>query len=147
MVHKVLSRIDYADGDIGMRLDEIINRVQAEAGGDAVPDSLKRSMAAFLQGQPIAGLYERRPGRTVMKEQELADSRGRLFRADRVIVDPDVVTVIEYKTGWAGIDGEKHAAQMANYLGIMAEVYKDKRIEGIIAYVDAKEVRRMPGRI
>jgi len=146
MVHKILSLIDYADGDIGARLDEIIPGMRAEAGADAVPDSLKETIALFLQGHSIAGWYERRPGRVVMKEQELADSRGRLFRVDRVIVDPEEVTVIEYKTGSAGVDGEKHAAQMANYLDIVGEVYKGRRIEGIIAYVDAKVVRRVAGR-
>jgi hypothetical protein len=35
---------------------------------------------------------------------------------------------------------------MANYLGIMGEVYKGRRIEGIIAYVDAKVVRRVTDR-
>lgn len=44
------------------------------------------------------------------------------------------------------MNGEKHAAQMANYLSILGEVYKDRRIEGIIAYVDAKVVRRVTGR-
>ena len=146
LVHKILSLIDYADGDVGVRLDEIIRAMQAEAGADAVPDSLKSSIAAFLRGESIAGWYERRPGRVVMKEQELADNQGRLFRVDRVIVDPDAVTVIEYKTGRAGVDEERHAAQMANYLGIMGEVYKGRRIEGIIAYVDAKVVRPVTGR-
>jgi len=53
------------------------------------------------------------------------------------------VTLFEFKTGWPGAGGEKHAAQMANYLGIMREVYKDRRMEGLIAYVDAREVRRV----
>jgi ATP-dependent exoDNAse (exonuclease V) beta subunit len=65
---------------------------------------------------------------------------------DRVIVDAEEVTVIEYKTGSAGADAEKHAAQMANYLGILGEVYKDRRIEGIIAYVDARVVKHVTGR-
>lgn len=143
MVHKVLSLIDYADGDIASRLDETIHTIRAEAGTDAVPDSLKSSIAAFLQGESIAGFYERRPGRVVMQEQELSDSRGRLFRVDRVVVDLERVTVIEFKTGKEGVDGEKHAAQMANYLSIMGEVYKGRRIEGIIAYVDANVVRRV----
>jgi hypothetical protein len=143
LVHKVLSLITYADGDIAARLDEIARAMQAEAGSDPVPDSLKETIAAFLQGRSIAGWYERRPGRTVRMEQDLSDSQGRLFRVDRVVVDPEAVTVMEFKTGSPGADGEKHRAQMANYLGIMAEVYKDRRIEGIIAYVDAKELRRV----
>lgn len=81
-----------------------------------------------------------------MKEQELADSKGRLFRVDRVVNDEEAVTVIEFKTGRADVDQEKHAAQMANYLSIMGEVYKDRRVEGIIAYVDARVVRPVTGR-
>jgi ATP-dependent exoDNAse (exonuclease V) beta subunit len=146
LVHRILSLIDYADGDIGKRLDETIRAMEAETGAGAVPDNLKSSIAAFLQREPIAGWYERRPGRVVMKEQELADSRGRLFRVDRVIVDPDAVTVIEYKTGRAEADEERHAAQMGNYLSIMGDIYKDRRLEGMIAYVDARVVKSVTGR-
>ncbi len=146
LVHRVLSMIDYADGDIAAVLDEAVTVIRAESGADAVPDSLKSSIAAFLQGQSMAGWYERRPGRVVMKEQELADAQGRLFRVDRVIVDTDAVTVIEFKTGRADVDAEKHAAQMANYLGILGEVYEGRRIGGIIAYVDARVVRPVIGR-
>ncbi len=146
LVHKILSLIDYADGDIASRLDEIVSGIRAEAGADAVPEGLKETIAAFLLDDSVAGWYERRPGRVVMKEQELADSQGRLFRVDRVVLDPERVTVIEYKTGRAEVEEERHAAQMANYLGIMGEVCKGRRLEGIIAYVDARVVRRVTRR-
>jgi len=40
-----------------------------------------------------------REGRRVLNEQEFAMTDGSLTRMDRVIIDPGVVTVLDYKTG------------------------------------------------
>ena len=44
-------------------------------------------------------LFEPRPGRRVFREVDFCDAEGRAFRMDRVVVDPDAVTVVDYKTG------------------------------------------------
>ena len=74
-------------------------------------------------------------------EQEIADDEGHLFRVDRIIIDPDKVTIIEYKTG-SDEEGEgKHLFQMRNYLRIVGDFYPGRPVEGIIGYVDLKRTR------
>ncbi len=143
MLHKLLSLVTYLEGDIGSQLDELARAMEAESRGRPVPEDLKKAAARFLADHAIAPWYERRPGRTVRVEQEAADSRGRLFRIDRVVVDAEAVTLFEFKSGRPGAESEKHVAQMANYLKILGEVYKDRPLDGVIAYVEAGEIRRV----
>ncbi len=142
VVHRICGLIDYVDGDAAARVDAAVEKVRREVGAEDVPEALKDAVTAFLGDAAVAAWFERRPGRTVMLEQELADGRGRLFRADRVVIDADRTTVMEFKTG-RDEDYEGHAAQMRNYLRLMGEIYKDKPAEGIIAYVDARRSRRV----
>ncbi|MGD0228930.1 MAG: UvrD-helicase domain-containing protein [Syntrophorhabdales bacterium] len=143
VVHKVLSLVGSGSGDILSGLDEILDAVRHEAGADAVPEGLERTIADFLEDDAIAPLYGERPGRVVMVEQELADSEGRLFRVDRLVVDPDRVVVVEYKTGREAENEARHLAQMTTYLRIVGELYRGRRVEGLIAYVDLLRMRRV----
>jgi len=91
----------------------------------------------------MAEYFRAVPGREIRKEQEYSDSAGRLFRMDRVIIDPGAITVIDYKTGGNKEALEKYRAQMRNYMRILGEVYPGKSISGIIAFVDLGEVVRI----
>ena len=62
---------------------------------------------------------------------------------DRVVIDRDKAAVIDYKTGMDKESEEKYISQIKSYIRILKEVYPDKNIEGIIVYVDMKEVRRV----
>jgi ATP-dependent exoDNAse (exonuclease V) beta subunit len=77
-----------------------------------------------------------------MIEEEFCDAAGRLFRMDRVIVDEDKVTVLDYKTGGDTDDEEQHRAQMGNYVAIVGAFYPDRPVEGVIAYVNTMDVVR-----
>ena len=44
---------------------------------------------AVTENHEIAGYFRKVHGREIRKEQEYSDSAGRLFRMDRVIIDPD----------------------------------------------------------
>ena len=59
---------------------------------------------------------------------------------DRVIIDKDAVTVVDFKTG--AENTEKYAAQMKNYLAIISEVYK-KPAQGVLAYVGLKKIHEV----
>ncbi|MDH4232107.1 MAG: PD-(D/E)XK nuclease family protein, partial [Nitrospirota bacterium] len=71
------------------------------------------------------------------------DGEGRLFRMDRVIMDSDKITIIDYKTGAEGVDEGKYRLQMKTYMKILKEVCPEKAVEGIIAHADRREVRRL----
>ena len=97
---------------------------------------------AVTENPELAEYFRAAPGREIRKEQEYSDSSGRLFRMDRVIIDPGAITVIDYKTGRNKEALEKYRAQMRNYMKILGEVYPGKSIGGIIAFVDLGEVEQ-----
>jgi ATP-dependent exoDNAse (exonuclease V) beta subunit len=62
---------------------------------------------------------------------------------DRVIFAEDRVSVIDYKTGTDKKAEKEHISQLKNYVRILREIYPDKRIEGMVAYVDLNEMRKV----
>jgi ATP-dependent exoDNAse (exonuclease V) beta subunit len=79
----------------------------------------------------------------VQKEQEFSDSRGNLFRMDRVIFEEDRISVVDYKTGADKETEKEYVSQLKSYIRILKEIYPDKKVEGVIAYMDLKEIRRV----
>jgi hypothetical protein len=142
-IHKVLSLIEYAGDGFEAGLPEIIRRVGDETGSAYSAEEMKPLVMSLTGNHELAGYFRETPNREVRNEQEYVDGSGRLFRMDRVIIDPDSVTVIDYKTGKDGEAREKHRAQLRNYMRILAEVYPGKSVGGIIAFVDLGEVERL----
>jgi RecB family exonuclease len=109
---------------------------------DCPLDDVCKTLAAFLQYREIAPYFRQQPGRMAWNEQELVDEGGRLFRVDRLVADPEEITVIDYKTGSEEGAEEQHLPQMRNYLRIVRGLYPGRRVSGILAYVDLLKVRR-----
>ncbi len=78
--------------------------------------------------------------RTIKNEQEFTDAMGNLLRMDRVIIDKDSVTVMDFKTGKREAEENNYKRQLQKYMKILKEIYPDKSINGVIAYVDLVEV-------
>ena len=62
---------------------------------------------------------------------------------DRVIIDTDKITLIDFKTGHDRDRYDAYKTQIRTYMKILREVYPGKPVEGIIAYIDTKELRRV----
>ncbi|MDI6781703.1 MAG: UvrD-helicase domain-containing protein [bacterium] len=76
-------------------------------------------------------------------EKEIVDAYGLIHRPDRIMVFPDRVIIIEFKTG--DVYNEAHRQQVMEYLSLAADIYMDKRdkrdkrdkkLEGWLVYVD-----------
>jgi ATP-dependent exoDNAse (exonuclease V) beta subunit len=62
---------------------------------------------------------------------------------DRVVFEGDRIFVIDYKTGTDKEAEKEYIPQLKNYMRILKEIYPDKNVEGAIAYVDLKEIRKV----
>jgi len=51
--------------------------------------------------------------------------------------------VIDYKTGTEKEAEKEYLSQLKNYMRILKEIYPGKNVEGVLAYVDLKEVSRV----
>jgi ATP-dependent helicase/nuclease subunit A len=142
-IHRVLLFVDYIHEEFEKELEQIIRRVMIETQAEYDDSEMKDTILGFLEHKDITGYFQKKADRTVMREQEFSDGSGNLYRMDRVIIDKDNVTVIDFKTGKDSDSGEIYILQLKNYLKILREMYPDKIIEGIIAYIDAREMRRI----
>jgi ATP-dependent exoDNAse (exonuclease V) beta subunit len=139
-IHRVLFFIDYLKDDFETELQEILTRVKKETGSDYSDEDIKALVIAIVRNEDMESYFTAVPGRLIRKEQDYSDNIGRLFRMDRVIIDNNCVTVIDYKTGKDKESLDKNRAQLKNYMSILSDVYPGKTIEGIVAFVDLTQV-------
>ena len=148
LIHRVLSRIELIDeenANMQAALDLLISEKIEEAVMRS-PDrssclDIKELLLGFLQHEVIWGYFLRKRGRITFNEKDYSDSSGRLFRMDRVVIDEDAVTVIDYKTGrYRESEAEGYRRQIHGYMNILREIYPEKSTEGLLAYVDHMKV-------
>jgi ATP-dependent helicase/nuclease subunit A len=146
LVHRVFSMIPYVTSDFETDLERIIRNACDEMRIESASAEIKDRIGDLLHAGELAPYYDARVDRVVMVERELVDREGRLFRVDRIVIDPEVVTIIEYKTGKDRGYGGDHVAQMHNYLRIVSDLFPDRLVEGIIGYVDLTTTVKVPQR-
>jgi ATP-dependent exoDNAse (exonuclease V) beta subunit len=87
----------------------------------------------FLRDAKVSELLFR-PG-TVRTEQHLSDTR--MFGiVDRLIIAPDRITLIDFKTGRVGHLADKYLPQMLRYRTILEGLFGERPVEGYLLFVD-----------
>ena len=139
-LHDLLAKVIFLEKGWEARLSEMIRQ-----GDRAVADRASEAegtLTRFLSQSSLRAYFERKEERSVLTEFNICDASGRLYRLDRLVVDPDWVTVLDFKTGdpadpEAGqLWDEDNRAQMRLYLRIVADIFPGRRARGILAYVD-----------
>jgi ATP-dependent exoDNAse (exonuclease V) beta subunit len=137
-VHEVLARIEFT----GERLEEELSRaIESVQAGTREAYDLTEVHASLLR---FLGLPEVRPwflpmeGRDVEREVEYSTGTGALLRMDRVVIDPDRVAVIDFKTGEEEMD--EYESQVRSYVDLLGKVHRDREVRGYLAYVDSMKV-------
>ncbi|HXX35102.1 MAG TPA: UvrD-helicase domain-containing protein [Thermodesulfobacteriota bacterium] len=141
-IHRVLYFVDALE-NIELQLERIIDRVNDELMTDYSKEATKRSLLEFLNHKEVTPYFLAAPAKVVRKEQDFSDLRGNLFRMDRVIFEEGRIVVIDYKTGTDREAEKEYISQIKNYTRILREMYPDRNVEGIIAYVDLKAITRV----
>jgi ATP-dependent exoDNAse (exonuclease V) beta subunit len=142
LAHRMMELTLSAGADVATQLAAAGERAAREARGSMSEAAALIPELVRLLGVPdLADCFTSRPGRTILIEQELCDSSGKLVRVDRLVVDPLQVTVIDFKTG--AEDPGKNEAQVRNYMSILSEVYPGKMVSALLAYVDMGIVRKI----
>jgi hypothetical protein len=121
-------------------LEEVIRQVSKESNVDYPIDPVKKEILDFLRHREVRPYFVPKLGRVVGREQEFSDPEGNLLRMDRVIMDEDRITVMDYKTGGEKKAEEKYFLQLKNYIRILKDLYPGREVAGLVAYVDLKEV-------
>jgi ATP-dependent exoDNAse (exonuclease V) beta subunit len=138
LLHKVLSSIDFVDEGVEAGIDAALRQY-----GRATAADMRDVILAALVSKDLSEYFTSKPGRTIKTEQEYIDRRGHLVRMDRVVIDEEMVTVIDFKTGvGTGLDAINRS-QVRNYMRIIKDVYPGRSVQGLIAYLDHRAVERV----
>ena len=97
-IHRVLFFVEYIDKRLERHLSEIITRVNNEMASSYSEKEITHIVKELIKHRDMTEFFQKKPGRTIMREQEFSDTKGNLFRLDRVILDTDKITVIDFKT-------------------------------------------------
>ena len=139
-IHRVLYFIDALNENTESELERIIKRVNDELKADYPVGEMKKNLMQFMELEEIRPYFIDKPGRTIKREQDFSDPGGSLFRMDRVVMDKDQIVVIDYKTGTEKRAEKEYMSQLRSYIRILKEIYPNKTVEGMIAYVDLGEM-------
>ncbi len=133
LIHEILSRIEYCD-------QNVVDTVRSAVNGIAVPPEFNAEteiskLTHFLESEEIRKYFTTAPGRSILREQDVTSSNGRLFRIDRIIIDTNTVTVVDFKTG-SDDNVDDHRDQVHQYMSLVKELYPDRVITGVLLYFD-----------
>ncbi len=137
-IHAVLAQVEFVDENIKDSLQILIKNQTENTGMEADIHRLRNTITGFLSSPEINPWFTHRAGRTILNEQEFVDTEGRLFRMDRIIIDTDIITVIDLKTG---DDKKEYTEQVRNYMNILKSFYPEKNIQGVLAFIDRNTIR------
>jgi ATP-dependent helicase/nuclease subunit A len=137
-VHAVLERIECAGPDINARLTKAVERAYARVPFETNLSQLRDLLSNVLALSGLEPFFLKSEGRIILNEQEFAGPDGALVRMDRVVVDPGVVTVIDYKTGE---EKPEYMEQVLKYIKILRGYYVGRDVRGLLVYIDQKSVR------
>lgn len=122
-------------GEEGREGPAAAGALPAEARGIAV-------RFASLRAHPELGSLLNPPSGEVLNEVEILDGEGRIHRVDRLIVEEDRVTVVDWKTGQE--TPEAHRQQVALYCRLVSALYPGRRVLGRLAYLALERVEEVP---
>jgi ATP-dependent exoDNAse (exonuclease V) beta subunit len=150
LVHAILARIEFAAGGWESDLAEAVRALRPSDAERDAAEAVGRDIARYFERSPLAELFARKEGRTALREFSFCDASGQVFRMDRVVVDPDAVVVLDFKTGRepsAKAMAEREASdrgQLAVYRRILGDVFPGRPVRGILAYIDQDRWETLP---
>lgn len=136
VVHELLSRIGFVTGNGVQEVENGLRALPERLAEEAMKESA--AVREFLAVPDVRIYFEPKDGRIVMQEQDVVAATGRLYRMDRVIVDTDAVTVVDFKTG-SDEHHEEYELQVRNYMSMLQEIHPGMTVRGALLYVDMKK--------
>ncbi|MBE3124985.1 MAG: UvrD-helicase domain-containing protein, partial [Acidobacteria bacterium] len=143
-IHRLLAEIEFVRAGWAAETAAALDRLRPSGPEASVAREAAESLIRSFENTPGAVWFEPRPGRRVFREFDVCDASGNVNRMDRVLVDPEAVLVVDFKTG-AEIDPARRSkfededrAQVLRYIALMKEIHPDRPARGVLAYLDQR---------
>ena len=136
MMHNILSAVRVRED-----LDLTLRRFQAK--GFITEEEQERFGKLLHEGLDNPATTEWfAPENKLMRERDIVNKQGDLYRPDRVVHRPDgSLIVIDYKFGER--DDKKYARQVKGYMNILTAATGQKNISGYVWYVTDNEILKV----
>jgi ATP-dependent exoDNAse (exonuclease V) beta subunit len=138
--HAILAAIEAVRESWPAEVRGALDRLDLPESERPLAEDAGRAIVSFFENSDLAAYFAERPGRRILTEFEVCDDGGNILRIDRAVVDPGAVTILDFKTGAAPGSGEERTArdrsQMDGYLKAMREIFPEREVSGILAYID-----------
>jgi ATP-dependent helicase/nuclease subunit A len=149
LAHEILAGLEYVGGGSAgweREVAGVIQKIRPREWEQTLYEGVGRAVSAYFgeAGSSLGEYFEKREGRRVLREFNYCDAGGDVYRMDRVVLDADAVTIIDFKTGFMSEKerrerrDEEDRQQMREYMKIIKEIYPGKRVRGILARIDEK---------
>ena len=139
--HEILSEITFISDDMEIIVEEIVKKMCKKRKEHYNREEVKKVIIEFLNLAEVRKFFEEQPARQIQQETEYVGEDGSLYRFDRVVIDPDRITVIDFKTGEE--ETSYYRTQLINYMKILRALNPQKTIKGYLAYIDARKVEEV----
>ncbi|MEO0124196.1 MAG: UvrD-helicase domain-containing protein [candidate division WOR-3 bacterium] len=139
--HEILAQIDFVGSDIDKKLDEVMKRVLTKSKEIYEFEWIKETILNFLNIDKAREWFNEKPGREVYQEIEYTNEQGLLYRIDRVVIDPESITIIDFKTGTDELD--YYYNQLRNYIRIVKNLNPQKEVKGYIAFIETGKINEV----
>ncbi len=139
--HHVLSLIEFASSDVEAQIENLVTQVARQQREPYDGAQIKRALLDFLNYEAIRPYFAAAPGRSVQNEVEYVDAGGSLYRCDRVVSDSSALSILDFKT--TEQDEAAHEEQLRKYLEILRAINPDKKVKGLLAFIEPVRVREV----
>ena len=141
LIHAILEKIDFLEENLEEKLEKIISDRAFRKYQPEEKEEARKSVLQFLKQPEVTEFFRRRPGREVRTEVEMVNRRGELYRTDRLLIEPEGISIIDFKTGQFPDEAVKkgHTEQVKNYKAMLEEIYPGRKISGWLLYIDSAE--------
>jgi len=136
--HEIMAHLIFIKDNIDKELDEIIKLISLRYKEIYDFKQVKKTILDFLNIDIVKEWFEEKPDRQVQQEIEYVNENGVLYRFDRVVIDKDRVTVIDFKTGTEEFD--YYYTQLKNYIIMLRNLNQQKEVVGYIAFIETKKI-------
>ncbi len=137
-IHSILATVEYYHEGSSQEIYKTIEKLNKRSFIKFIPETIHAQVIRTIEY--LYPYFKQLPRRSIKNEKEFSDRFGALHRMDRVIIDPDIITVIDYKTGNPDEEEkEEHIRQLSLYKEILREVYPSRDVKGLLFYIDREE--------
>jgi ATP-dependent helicase/nuclease subunit A len=142
MAHAILAEVENTEDGWDETVRTAIRSIRPLEPDVPAWEEVGAAIVRYFRDSPVRGLFGKKKGRKVLREASFCGADGRVFRMDRVIIDEDGITVLDYKTGTdpdpvrraARADGDR--AQVRRYTEILRDVFPGLEVRATLARID-----------